>query len=278
MTEIAASPDIAPDTPAAHPDAPFGLSYQRTVRNPFGRYAGPWWKRPVLSFDTETTGINVERARLVTWSVTLVDPDGRQLIDDGGTVYPDGFEIPEESSRVHGVDTETARMEGEQLPRALERIIGYANLAETMGVPLLAFNAPFDLTITLRELERAELPVPRSVLRGPVIDPLVIDRAYSRRKGKRNLTANAEHYGVKLENAHTAAADALAAALVLYRQVERYEKLQGMGLFDLHRHQAEAYAADKEGFEAYLRRERKDDSVRLSREWPYRRERDETLS
>jgi DNA polymerase III subunit epsilon len=48
---------------------------------------------------------------------------------------------------------------------------------------------------------------------GPVIDPLLIDKHLDRyRKGSRKLVAICEHYGAKLDDAHEAGSDALAAA------------------------------------------------------------------
>ena len=48
---------------------------------------------------------------------------------------------------------------------------------------------------------------------GPVFDPYVIDRVRDPyRRGKRNLGALCKHYGVRLDNAHEATADATAAA------------------------------------------------------------------
>ena len=56
---------------------------------------------------------------------------------------------------------------------------------------------------------------PFSAPRAPVIDPLVIDKAVDRyRKGKRTLEAAAAFYGVPLDDAHDAGADAIAAGRV----------------------------------------------------------------
>lgn len=92
----------------------------------------------------------------------------------------------------------------------------------TGGRPVIIYNASFDLTLLDRELRR-HCQVSLDGLVGTVIDPFVIDKELDRyRKGSRTLTAACEHYGVKLEGAHTAEGDALAAARVAWRLAQVY--------------------------------------------------------
>ena len=123
-----------------------------------------------------------------------------------------GVEIPAEAAAIHGVSTEKARSEGISAAEAVRQISRV--LAETFaaGIPVLAFNASYDFTVLAREAERhgCTAPVPF-----PVIDPYIMDKQADRfRRGKRTLTAMAEHYGVAFENAHTSAADVMATLAV----------------------------------------------------------------
>ena len=83
------------------------------------------------------------------------------------------------------------------------------------GRPLVVMNAPFDLTLLDRELRRHRASTldhwfETKPLR--VLDPRVLDKHLDRyRKGRRTLTDLCAHYGVVLEGAHDAAADALAS-------------------------------------------------------------------
>ena len=63
------------------------------------------------------------------------------------------------------------------------------------GIPVVVYNAPYDLSLLDRECRRNGLePIDAP---GPVIDPLVIDKAVdSYRKGKRTLEVAAAHYRV----------------------------------------------------------------------------------
>lgn len=85
-------------------------------------------------------------------------------------------------------------------------------------------NAPFDLTLLDRELKRHRASSPAGCPGNTppcVLDPRVLDKHLDRyRKGRRTLTDLCELYGVVLNGAHDAAADA-AASLELVRAVGR---------------------------------------------------------
>lgn len=168
----------------------------------------PWWEGPLVGFDTETSGVDVDEARIVTACIVLVEADGA-VVESTELLIDPGVEIPESATAIHGVTTARARAEG--VPAAA----GVALIARTLaayqaeGIPLVGFNVSFDLTLLDRECRRHGMEpfVPALVCDGYVLDKQ-LDRY---RKGKRTLTAACEHYGVDLTNAHDATADALAA-------------------------------------------------------------------
>lgn len=89
----------------------------------------------------------------------------------------------------------------------------------------------------------------------PVIDPLVIDKHVDKyRKGKRALHALCAHYGVRLDDAHDARADAVAAARVVRRMGEKHGPVGAMPLEELHILQVRAAAEQSLSLQAYLRR------------------------
>ena len=104
---------------------------------------------------------------------------------------------------------------------------------------------------------------------GPVYDPLVIDRAKDRyRKGKRNLTAMCDHYGVRIDNAHEATADATAAARVAWMQVRKhYPELAQMDTGELMEYQAVEYYKMQEERRRYFESNGRDASDVLPG-WP----------
>jgi len=132
-----------------------------------------------------------------------------------GLVNP-GIDIPEEATDVHEITTEEVKAEGRNAPEAIEEITSTLTIQVKHGIPIAAFNAPFDLTILDREARRYGIkPLIDRVGENKmlVLDPKIIDKQIDRyRKGKRTLEALCQEYGVPLENAHSALNDALAAA------------------------------------------------------------------
>ena len=170
------------------------------------------WADTLAVFDLETTGIEVDTCRIVTAHVGVLGASG-EVIERREWIVDPGVEIPTAASLIHGVTTERARLEGRSAPTAVAEIVAALADVAGRGLPIVAYNAAYDLTLLEREAIRYGLtPLPGP---GPVIDPLVIDKAVDRyRRGKRTLTAAAEHYGVALPNAHYAVADAVAAGRV----------------------------------------------------------------
>src|SRR4029453_14176976 len=99
----------------------------------------------------------------------------------------------------------------------------------------------------------------------------VIDKAVDRyRRGKRTLTATAEHYGVALPNAHDAGADAVAAGRVAQAIVPTFPELAAIAVGDLHERQVDWCRQQAESYEAY-RRANGEPEFTTSGAWPVRR-------
>jgi DNA polymerase-3 subunit epsilon len=181
----------------------------------------PWWEEPSVAFDLETTGTDVETARIVTAAVVTLDAG---LVGTAWTAMADpGVEIPIGASAVHGISTAMARAAGRPACTVIEELLTLLD-RRAPGVPLIVMNAPFDLTVLDREARRHGL---ESLLSAPdlVIDPLVIARHLLRyQRGPKNLSRLCDIYGVELADAHTASADALAAAR-LARQICRHGRV-----------------------------------------------------
>jgi len=226
-----------------------------------------WHLGPLASFDTETTGVDVENDRIVTAALLVLT--GGQPTETQTWLADPGIDIPEGASRVHGITTEHAHRCG--LPAAVVVAEVSARLATLVaaGVPLVVMNAPYDLTLLDRELQRHDLPTLAEQAGRPplVLDPLVLDkRADPYRKGKRNLTALAAHYGVRLTAAHTASADALAAARIVHAIAERRPAVQDVPLERLHAMQVDWAAQQAESLRQYLARSGRDANVNPA--WP----------
>ncbi|MEV5018812.1 3'-5' exonuclease [Streptomyces sp. NPDC053780] len=236
-----------------------------------------WHRQLLIGFDLETTGTDPREARIVTGAVIEVrggEPQGRRewLADPG-------VEIPAEAVAVHGISNERAAAEGRPADQVADAIAAVLTDHWRTGVPVVAYNAAFDLTLLAAELRRHGLPSLRDRLGGtdpaPVIDPYTIDRSVDRyRRGKRNLEAVCREYGVPLDAAHDATADALAAARLACAIADRHPKVAALGPADLHHRQVEWYAEWAADFQSFLRR-KGDATAVVDATWPLREPADE---
>lgn len=114
-----------------------------------------------LFFDTETTGLpkNWKAAvtdlnnwpRLVQLAYLLYDTSGNKISSGDFIIKPNGFTIPTDASKIHGISTERANNEGHPISTVLQefdKLIGQANY-------LVAHNISFDEKIVGSELLRS---------------------------------------------------------------------------------------------------------------------------
>lgn len=221
-----------------------------------------WHLGRMCGFDLETTGVDVETDRIVT--ATVVQVGGGQPVAPADWLANPGIDIPDAAAKVHGITTDHARDKGRPAAEVVADVLAALGQVISAGVPVVAMNARFDLTMLDREAARYGLP---PLPTGPVIDPLVLDKQVDRyRRGKRNLTALCEHYGVNLGEAHTSSADAIAACRVAWRIGNTRPQLAAMSLTELHTAQVGWAAEQAAGLQEYLRKS--DPAAYCPPEWP----------
>ena len=232
-----------------------------------------WHKGIMAAFDTETTGADPESARLVTACISHVDGSG--LIPPESQTWlsdVDGEEIPAGAIAVHGITTEKARAEGDPAKVVIADVAAAILRDAHAGIPVVAFNAAYDLTVLDRETRRHNLDpfgAAFEAARPVVIDPHVLDKLLDPyRKGSRTLTATCAHYRVRLDGAHDAASDAIAAARVAYAIARDYPHIGAMSLGELHSRQVKARAEQARSLEKHLRSKGTPEAVDGS--WPLR--------
>ncbi|WP_111682316.1 DNA polymerase III subunit alpha [Winogradskyella tangerina] len=127
-----------------------------------------------LIFDTETTGLpkrwdapitdtdNWPRAIQIAWQ--LHDAMGNCLEHQDFLIQPEGFNIPYDAEKVHGISTELAKEQGVPLIEVLEKF--NEALAKTKFV--VGQNVKFDLNIMGAEFVREDVANPLQEL--PVLD------------------------------------------------------------------------------------------------------------
>ncbi|MFZ4399542.1 MAG: exonuclease domain-containing protein [Bacteroidales bacterium] len=116
-----------------------------------------------LFFDTETTGLPrnwkapvsdlSNWPRMVQLAYLYFDINGKIIENGDYIIKPEGFIIPAEASRIHGITTERAMLEGKPLLNVLQNFISLIDEA----MVLVAHNMSFDEKILGAEFLRSKM-------------------------------------------------------------------------------------------------------------------------
>lgn len=187
-----------------------------------------------LIFDTETTGLpkrwdapitdteNWPRCIQIAWQ--LHDEMGNLLENQDYLIQPDGFNIPYDAERIHGISTELAQRSGVPLKEVLEKF----NTALAKSKFIVGQNVGFDVNIMGCEFHRMEVKSPMSSM--PVLDTCTevtatLLRLPGGRGGKFKLPTLTElHqylFGVPFAEAHNATADVEATTRCFLELIKR---------------------------------------------------------
>ncbi|MDP3938850.1 MAG: 3'-5' exonuclease [Deltaproteobacteria bacterium] len=170
-------------------------------------------ERPVVFFDTETTGTDPRQDRIVEFAAVKLHPDGRR--ETMRTLVNPKEPIPREASAIHGI-TDEAVSDAPTFGEVAADILKFIDGCDLAGYNVVKFDVP----LLRKELERIELRFEEEGVR--LLDPQVI--FFSREP--RDLSAAVRFYcGRELEGAHGALADTEASLDVLLAQIARYPDL-----------------------------------------------------
>jgi len=106
------------------------------------------WRAPVADVG------NWPRAVQVAW--TVYDPEHRELQSGASLVRPDGFKIPREAQRVHGITTKRALATG----RPILDVLTELSSAVAQAQVVIAHKASFDGSVIAAEYLRLGLNPP----------------------------------------------------------------------------------------------------------------------
>lgn len=215
-------------------------------------------------FDTETTGVDFENDRIVTAFIGLMGRDG-VLTERWEWLLDPEVEIPEAAAAVHGVTTERARAEGTDWAEGVRDINTIVGEMLGNGIPVVAYNARFDFTMLDRN--SAAVGFPPLDAPAPVFDPYVTDKAVQKfRRGKRTLTDTCRIYGVELDNAHEAEADAVAAGRLMWKLIDGMRP--HWTTESMHGTTQKRAAEQAASLQAYFDRTKPGENIVVHPEWP----------
>ncbi len=190
----------------------------------------------IYFYDTETSGLPLfkkpssdpEQPHIVQAAAVLVDADSRDIISSFDLIaIPDGWEIPDEVTEIHGITEEYALDVGVPEMQIAEMIYSFALAANQR----IGHNQPFDARIVRIALKRFVGAVEADIWKGQPagctqkqatalmdLPPTEKMKAAGRmHKKTANLAEAYEHFtGKVLEEAHSALADTLACMAVFW--------------------------------------------------------------
>jgi DNA polymerase-3 subunit epsilon len=262
-----------------------------------------WHTGRLALFDLETTGVDPHRDRIVTAAVIEAGAGAKTLIHEW--LANPGIPIPQGATDVHGITTEHAQANGRMAKTCIKEITEQLLSCSSSQMPIVGHNVVYDLTMLVAELHRHRLHDLEKWLMQvrPVVDTMVLEKHLDpyrpgKPNGRRPDDACGPHtlieccrlWGIQLteQDAHGAAADALAAGRLLWRLATdpyRFEQFDGPRGVDrinpaqwpldrLHDWQAERYAASAASYQAYVRGEQRkkpdvvDPTFVAATEWP----------
>lgn len=231
----------------------------------------PWFGGELLAFDFETTGVDpfVD----VPVSFALVRMIGGQIEEPLSSLVDPGRPIPAGAIAVHGITDERAMELGMTMKGAVVLVAEAILDASRRGVPIVGMKLDFDLTMLDACCRRiGGWGLHDAGFAGPVLDALVLDRHLDRyRPGRRTLGDLCSHYGVVIEHAHDAVADAKATLDVLEAMCRRFPDLCAARPHDLYWSQMDWHREWAESFSQWLQRKGMRALDESSATWPISR-------
>ena len=167
-------------------------------------------KNPLVFFDLETTGTNINSDRIVEICYLKVYPNGNEE-SKTMRINPE-MHIPEASSAIHGI------YDGDVADCPTFKDVAKKIASDIEGCDLAGFNSNrFDIPVLAEEFLRAGVDI--DLMKHKFVDVQVIYHKLE----QRTLSAAYKFYCDKnLEDAHTAEADTRATYEVLKAQLDRY--------------------------------------------------------
>jgi DNA polymerase-3 subunit epsilon len=223
-----------------------------------------------VGFDLETTGVSSFRDVPVSYGFVEHERDanGTSTQVEGGFVNP-GVAIPAGASAIHGI-TDDMVADATILGDAVETIAEKLTSVWASGAVIVGMNLGYDLTMVdslCRRLEIATLEE-RGVI-GGVMDILILDRHFDKwRKGARKLTALCRHYGVTLNSAHSAAADAEASLLIFEAMTVSFPEIGRIPVGEINNTLRAWYQEWLSSFSSYLEKKGEAPIEAGRYEWP----------
>lgn len=142
-----------------------------------------------VAFDTETTGLDHKRDRIVEVAALYFDPETGEIADQLHCYVNPGIEVSAESIAVHGLTNEFLA-DKPSFAEVAEQVIQFCS-----GRDIVIHNAPFDTRFMDEEFKRAKVKTKLAAVGSSVIDTLAMSRKAVKAK-KHTLDVLCDRFGV----------------------------------------------------------------------------------
>lgn len=237
----------------------------------------PWYLDPITVFDLETTGVDTRNDRIVTGYVATLWPArlGARVQVDARVFANPEYPIHPKATEAHGITNAMAEERGAWAPDVVEALAIAVARAMGAGFPVVVFNGAFDFTMLHFECLRHGKPTVAELLGcaagaiAPVIDAHVIDKFVEPyRRGSRTLEATCLRWGVRIDGAHDASFDAMAAGRLVYVLGKRFKHIGDTPLSVLHDQQVTWRRIQAMGLQDYFRNKKGQRDAVVDPCWP----------
>ena len=169
--------------------------------------------RPLVVFDLETTGLDIELDRIIQFAFLRVNPD--RSVEEWQELVNPAIPIPPEASRVHGI-TDDQVADHPDFSHFAPIVLSYINNSDLCGFNIAQFDVPF----LQAEMQRNGYPLDTDQI--SIIDAKTI---YHMKEPRDLASAYRFYCQADHDDAHDAMGDVRVTLDVLDAQLERYSDL-----------------------------------------------------
>lgn len=220
----------------------FGIQTRSLVTGS-GTLPTAWWELPFLVIDTETTGLHPKKDKII--EIAWVFCEGGHAISQGAHLVHVAQELSSEVKKLTGINNDMLY----HAPTWTQVMPQIKELLKRSDF-LVAYNADFDR----RFLEHAFETETEKLESKHWVDPYVFIKDIDKYKKGKKLVDAARRWGIPLNGAHRALADAAATAALL---LKLKEKIGIHSLEDLMHKQGIMKEDQERDFQAYLQRKKR---------------------
>lgn len=178
-----------------------------------------------FAIDTETTGLNSEKDKIIEISVVKFQ-DGKETKNFSTLINPE-IPIPEEATKINNITDDMVKT-APKLKEAMNDFWNFIleNQSDDVDILLCAHNADFDISFIKSASQQAEIKIEQDIF---YVDTLQIARKYLKKKIRNyKLGTILKYFDIVNENAHRAESDAISCGKIYVmfsnKLLEIYEK------------------------------------------------------